>query len=268
MAHRGKCALCGSECELTFEHIPPKKAFNEYPAKTVSGNDLLASMERNDSNPWDLSKHQYKNNQKGMGLYSLCSRCNSFTGTRYGNEYINFAHGFQQIIKSTKPVAGMTMFVENASFRPLPVIKQVISMFCSVNQNISHPIFDILKKFVLEENSSFPKNEVKLGMYICVDGIFRRCPLSFCGSIKDNKIHLIGVSEISTYPLGFLLYLTEGKEFEIPCLDITDFCDYQYNDECIMEMELPIYECNSIIIGDFRTKQEIERVANNEKKVD
>ena len=31
----GKCALCGRIGELSFEHIPPKAAFNSTPARPV-----------------------------------------------------------------------------------------------------------------------------------------------------------------------------------------------------------------------------------------
>ena len=39
--HFGKCALCGKECELTFEHIPPRRAFNSTPARPVSGEEIF-----------------------------------------------------------------------------------------------------------------------------------------------------------------------------------------------------------------------------------
>ena len=32
----GHCALCGKCGELTFEHIPPKSAFNKTPVKPVT----------------------------------------------------------------------------------------------------------------------------------------------------------------------------------------------------------------------------------------
>ena len=39
--HYGKCALCGRECELTFEHIPPRGAFNSTPARPVLGTEIF-----------------------------------------------------------------------------------------------------------------------------------------------------------------------------------------------------------------------------------
>ena len=71
--HFGKCALCGQECELTFEHIPPRAAFNSTPTKPVSGEELLDD----DRMPWDTTGLKYTNQQKGMGRYSLCPKCNN-----------------------------------------------------------------------------------------------------------------------------------------------------------------------------------------------
>ncbi|MBP3477329.1 MAG: hypothetical protein J6K48_13600 [Lachnospiraceae bacterium] len=38
---QGKCALCIKEYELTFEHIPPRTAFNSTPVKPVTGNKIM-----------------------------------------------------------------------------------------------------------------------------------------------------------------------------------------------------------------------------------
>ena len=66
--HFGKCALCGKLKELTFEHIPPNKAFNFTPAKPISGDSLLKAATDNNRLPWDHSGLKYLNQQQGMGL--------------------------------------------------------------------------------------------------------------------------------------------------------------------------------------------------------
>lgn len=85
----GKCALCGRDCELTFEHIPPRKAFNWIPEKTISGEQLICSLTDSNRMPWDFSGLKYQNDQKGMGAYTLCQTCNNNTGTWYGDEYVD-----------------------------------------------------------------------------------------------------------------------------------------------------------------------------------
>jgi len=84
----GKCALCGKECELTFEHIPPRAAFNWLPAKPVSGYEITKNI---NTIPFTTEGLKYSNQQKGMGKYSLCSSCNNKTGSMYGDAYLEFA---------------------------------------------------------------------------------------------------------------------------------------------------------------------------------
>lgn len=74
--HWGKCALCGKECELTFEHIPPRAAFNSTPARPVSGVEVLTEKNLNDKErlPWDTTGLRYQNQQQRHGaLQSLRS---------------------------------------------------------------------------------------------------------------------------------------------------------------------------------------------------
>lgn len=87
----GKCSLCGKERKLTFEHIPPRSAFNNTPIKPVNGIDVLKD---NGRMPWDISGLKYENQQKGFGLYSLCQQCNNTTGRLYGNSYADLSQKF------------------------------------------------------------------------------------------------------------------------------------------------------------------------------
>ncbi len=91
--HFGKCALCGKECELTFEHVPPRAAFNSTPTRPVSENEIFKEEVINDKErmPWDTEGLKYQNQQQGMGRYSLCHECNNNTGSWYGDAYITFA---------------------------------------------------------------------------------------------------------------------------------------------------------------------------------
>ena len=95
----GKCAVCGKTGELTFEHIPPRAAFNSKPVKTVSGIEVLGNKEKM---PWDLEGYRYKNNQKGNGYYNLCGSCNSYFGKWYVPSYIKFTNVLYNLIKEGK----------------------------------------------------------------------------------------------------------------------------------------------------------------------
>ena len=37
----GKCHLCGKECQLTFEHLPPQKVDNNKKVNAILGETLI-----------------------------------------------------------------------------------------------------------------------------------------------------------------------------------------------------------------------------------
>lgn len=73
---------------------------------------------------------------------------------------------------------------------------------------------------------------------------------------KDYGI--ITLSEISTYPIGFTLYIDKPEGVEI-----TSFSEWDYEDESDVEIIIPKLECNTIFFDDYRTKEEIERGSKN-----
>ncbi len=78
--HPGICALCGKYFDdLSFEHIPPRSAFNKLSARAFSGEDFIGSTDV----PWELKHLPYDDLQRGTGKYSLCNTCNNFTGVLY-----------------------------------------------------------------------------------------------------------------------------------------------------------------------------------------
>ena len=267
-SHWGKCALCGKECELTFEHIPPRKAFNWFPQKSFSGDSLFKTLSEEERKPWDFSSLPYNNDQRGMGKYSLCESCNSLTGSWYGDEYVRFARGLHSVLSGMDVIPGKTTVEVEGKFKPLLVIKQIISMFCSINSYYGEdsPVQQ-LRNFVLnKESTNFPKDRFRLGMYLFSNGIERRANFSVNLNMQNAATHMRIVSEISAYPLGYLLYLDPAPDFKMPCPDITCFSDCKYTDECTIKIDLPVYECNTIIAEDYRSKQELDACIMQNKK--
>jgi hypothetical protein len=267
--HVGKCALCGEEKELTFEHVPPHKAFNWFPAKIVTHETVL-NRASTDRKPWDFSGLPYTDSQRGLGAYTLCRQCNNNTGIWYGNDYIEFVMGLYYLVVENQLKAGTTLFVENEKFSPLPVMKQIISMFCSINHDaIIADKYRKLREYVLDKTSStFPKDQYRLGMYLFLKGMRRIVPISAkikTGHGVNPSIEML--SEIASYPVGFILYFDPNSDLKMPCLDITPLCECGYQEECKVELPLPVYQCNTLFPADFRSKVEIERSINMSKKV-
>lgn len=134
--HEGRCALCGKHTELTFEHVPPKAAFNKDRVKSYS---LLDSINDKDRLPWDVSGVPYTSLQKGSGFYSLCKECNNNTGALYGNAYrsmaYSIAHALSEYDETTHHAITLTKVPAHQ------FIKQILSMFCSLNG------YDVVERF-------------------------------------------------------------------------------------------------------------------------
>lgn len=119
----GPCRICGEITLLSFEHVPPRAAFNDRRVLYAHSKQLL----RDSANLDSLSG---KVLQKGAGRYTLCERCNNQTGSWYGPAYVDWAYQGMQIVRATK---GAPTLIYNFHVFPLRVIKQVICMFLSAN---------------------------------------------------------------------------------------------------------------------------------------
>lgn len=249
---KGKCHICQEETELTFEHIPPHKAFNSHTVKIIEGEELIKTICDESKIPWDYSNLKYSLNQKGMGMYSLCSRCNNLTGKYYGNEYIKFANTidglFPEILKHNKNVIGIKVKEMN----PLLFAKQVLSMFCSTCSCITRKNPEIKELLLNKSQRGIDTKKIRLSMFLLKG---RKIAYTGVQYMFISGIGLRAIASIDAYPLGFLL------EFDpkIECVetDITSFFN-DYEDKTYdIEFGLPIFERNMPLSGDYRTKNEI-----------
>ena len=264
----GKCALCGKECELTFEHIPPRAAFNSAPVRPVSGLELLKndSVEGEDRMPWEIDGLPYENQQKGMGRYSLCQTCNNNTGSWYGDAYITFAQRAHVAIKHF--LSDEQMVVGFKELYPLRIIKQILSMFCSINSmSIVDPRFEPIRKFVLDRNAvGLDKLKYKLCIYFTNSTLIKYAGLTVLLKLQQPGIRTMAMSEITAYPFGFILYFDPVETWEYRGIDITAFADFNYDDMATIGFPWNIIEMNDIFPEHFRTKEEIIKCVEENKK--
>lgn len=259
--HIGKCALCGKECKLTFEHIPPRAANNSKPAKPVSGNEYF---KKNNRLPWDTTGIKYNNQQKGMGLFSLCSDCNNNTGSFYGNDYIEFAKRAVAMIKSDIPDNHDVVVFKK--IYPLRVIKQICSMFCSINPKL--PYLNDMREFVLnKESNTFNKDKYRIQMYFNKGNTIKYNGYSYLFNFKGITIEM---SELVVPPFGFQMIFDPKDNIQYTGFNITNFTDCKYNDIAEVTMPILFNEVNNIFPNDYRTKDEIiaqiEQSENVEKE--
>lgn len=257
--HLGKCALCGKTCELTFEHIPPRTAFNKYPAKFITGDTLLKNRKKL---PWDIKGLPYINLQQGTGVYSLCSSCNNNTGSWYGKSYSSIAHIAQKVF--SQEITSDAQYLDIENVYPLQFIKQVISMFCSVNPNID---MEELREFVLnKELSGIDESKYRIHMYFTRSSMKKLAPYSVKLFTENGTIISTAISEITVPPLGFILYFNPSENATYDGFDITHFANLKYNDKAKIRFPIIELEVNGLFPTDYRSKEEIiQTIEENEK---
>ena len=259
----GKCALCGLECELTFEHIPPRGAFNSSPARPVSGTELFKEEVLNNETrmPWDTSGMHYDNQQQGMGRYSLCKTCNNNTGGWYGDSYVVFAKTVHTAMMNRTP--NDPNGIGFREFYPLRFIKQVLSMFCSTMRP-DDPQMEEIRKFVLnKEATGLNKKKYKLCLYFTESTVMKHSGLTVV--LRGDLQHLesMAMAEITAYPLGFILYFNPTDTWEYKGTDITECADFAYDEKADVVFPWTIKEMNDIYPETFRSRDEIRKCMNS-----
>ncbi|MCD4654051.1 hypothetical protein K8T06_08950 [bacterium] len=242
----GKCHICGDYGKLTFEHVPPRKAFNDRPVMLVEyGKMLKQGLEK---------QHRGIIQQKGAGGYTLCEFCNNRTGAWYGRDFINWSYQALNNYINTKGISDL--FLPFHIF-PLRVIKQIITMFFSINDvtfSVKNPE---LVKFVLHRTERNLNPRYQVYCYI-IENFRGMRNFGIMAMAKQNnwgwKIHTM--SELAFPPFGFLLII-DSDQFDERLLNITHFCYEDYDKWRSVFLRIPVMQIHLPIPGDFRTEAQI-----------
>jgi 5-methylcytosine-specific restriction endonuclease McrA len=90
------CHICGTDGKLSFEHVPPRSAFNNHPVFVPHLKDLIEKLD------CDFGNIKGKTHQIGAGEYTLCEKCNNKTGAWYGNAFADWAYQASHILYYAK----------------------------------------------------------------------------------------------------------------------------------------------------------------------
>ncbi|MGY3711482.1 hypothetical protein ACWOAS_11605 [Lactococcus lactis subsp. lactis] len=229
-----KCRLCGKEEKLTFEHVPPKVAFNDQMKKTVRAKDSIDIIVG--SKTFDEIDGY---SRKGQTFKTLCKSCNNFLGAEYVPEYSSLANNLMASYKreGELPKVGTGYYIE-IPIKPLNFLKQVLSMFCSIVSEEANEEFDF-KEFILDkkQKGEFSK-KYKVGMYGFVGKTAFMGGPSVSVDMESGKIHQ--VVNIEHIPFGFMLV---DKEFEFSdgIADLQELAKCDYNQELKTRFEFGIF---------------------------
>ncbi len=264
----GKCRICGTQAELDFEHVPPKAAFNN---RRVVGKYIFELINKN---PDEYTTGKGHISQRGVGAYTLCKKCNNDTGAWYVDAFANFAH---QSLDTVKHVKGCSSLCYPFRIYPLRVIKQIITMFFSVNNDLFRSNHPDLVKFVLDKKKRYLDPDIQVLVYLTLGPHSRFAGGTSISTIEidpdevsvdsmDNALSQyqhdyaksLYSSEIAFPPLGYILsFGLEPLDNELA--DISFFAKYSYDDCTSLNLKLPVYPVHTWHPGDYRSKEQLRR---------
>ena len=231
------CALCGEYKVMSFEHVPPKAAFNNEPI-FVQGQVHLTDQSNS------LYGKKMRSN-KGFGGYTLCEACNNQTGAWYARDFVNFAHQGMKIIQTTGP---QKIIQGHYKIKPLNVIKQILVMFMSADKGGYLRSQKGLVEFLMNKESVKMPDKYGVYMYSTLSAKKRMLGYSiFC----DPKRGVQKWSEINFEPFGY--FLTEDSQpAHYQMCDITSFSKVSYDEELSVQISTAYLNVESPFIGDYR----------------
>jgi len=247
----GNCHLCGEKKELTREHIPPRKAFNDFPVllQKIDREAKTAEVSWTPAGPVE---------QGGHSVYTLCAQCNSDTGSWYGPAYVEFVHA---CAPRAEPRYANQIVEVCAIAYPLRVAKQALVIMCSsCGSNLvqTHPE---IRALLLDKKQRGLPRPLRLYAYIrCLEG-GRTSGVSSILNVDPDTLHVSSpakkVAEFSWWPLGLVLSFSALPLDQVA--DITRWLDYDYNYHTTGPLTLP---CRCTVTPyplDYRTPEEVAR---------
>lgn len=242
----GNCHICGNYMKLSFEHVPPRSAFNDRPLVLKRGKELLTT---------DLETITGKVLQRGAGDYTLCEKCNNTTGKWYGSAFVDWAYQAMRILHYTK---GKPSLYYTFHIFPLRVIKQILCMFFSANGYAFQQAHQDLVRMVSNRDHNGLDPKYRIYAYFNASNRSRQTGITSAFNIKTKDIRV--TSEIAFPPIGYLMTV-ESKPLEERLCDITFMAKYRYNDWKHISLRLPVLPIYTFYPGDYRDKDTVLRDA-------
>jgi len=241
----GICKICGENKKLSFEHIPPRVAYN----KTTEYYSFPQDEYYKTPNLLDF-KPNGKKIQGGLGFYCLCDECNNFLGQNYVRPFSDFVNIGMHLVQRYD---FDLIHFKARKMNPLRILKQIASMFIS----ISDPIFiqkcpEILD-FVLDPDQQVLPEKYRFYLYMTNEGQFRKF-----GFPTITNIHGV-FCELAYSPFGYVLSIDNKNEIN-NLTEITNFKNFSDNRTHEFGILLNKFPTHLHIPLDFRKINEIPTI--------
>jgi hypothetical protein len=233
----GKCALCGIHGKLSFEHVPPRSAFNNGPIFIKTFDNIF------NQNSHLFGKSIRSN--RGFGSFTLCENCNKTTGSWYAKDFAEFTRQGMEIVK--KHEKGTYFIIGTYQIKPLNTLKQILTMFMAADQSGILLSQKSLTEFILNKEDTNLPDRYRIYLYSTLSRLKRMIGYS---CIKDLNMPVMKWSEINFQPFGYFL-TDESDSSHKDMFDLSCFCKYCYNQVCTIQIKTPYLPVNDLMIGSY-----------------
>ena len=266
LKHPGICKICGQMKELTAEHIPPKNAFNSTNVMVLPFEEVVKTMAGAEGRmPWDTKGLKGTVLQGGHKKYCLCRECNNNTGSWYMRAYTDFAKTVNAMIQQEGLTVGNSYSFVIKNLYPLRIYKAMMTLICDINNDCLGD--KKLRQFLMDrEDKNIDTSKYSLYMYFVSTQMPRISGLSGIVSVNNVKDSVL-VSEMSSYPIGFALYLDKPANYTPFGINIDMFATFDYDAKCDLQFGgVPYLDINSQFPADYRSKDDIVKCVENTEK--
>jgi hypothetical protein len=232
----GICHLCGEFKELTFEHIPPKAAFNDKPILIQKHEHLF------DQQSYVYGKSIRSNN--GAGSHCFCVSCNSNTGTWYARDFSNFVGQARDYFANVDTISRLN-FIE-FDFSPLNVLKQILTMFIGIDHSKFLSNDKLLTSFILEKENKELPYKYQIYIYNTISDKKRMYGIQWNTLNRRMNTH----SEITFNPFGYFLAVDSEPPIE-SMTNITNFKKYNFNESKGFIIPLTFLKTEKMFLGEY-----------------
>jgi hypothetical protein len=223
MERIGTCVLCLERRALSFEHVPPRRVFNNRPAvaHTIYGLHLGSKHDK----PPVLLK-----GPGGLGRNALCQSCNGQTAAWYGDA---FAEWTMQCLSYAERLRDTSTVLLPFTIKPLNVLKQIVTMSLAVAAcKVADPQVDPLRRFVLSPHAMYLPDGVTFRSYFnpidrarSGNAMLTQNRLSGSCAVLDVRSgsSVFVLAEVAFPPMGYVTYFS--KSYERVSDDFATLCD-------------------------------------------
>lgn len=233
---KGNCHLCGEYKELSFEHIPPKAAFNDRPILIQKHEHLF------DKKSYVYGKSIRSNN--GSGAYCFCENCNKSTGGWYARDFSEFVAQAYNHFDKTERISNTNLIEFN--FKPLNVLKQILTMFLAIEHTGILKNDKELVNFILEKDNNILPDKYQIYLYNTISKHKRLYGIQWNNFNGRMNTH----SEITFNPFGYFLTVNSLPPINT-MTNITDFKKFQFNETKKYIIPLFYLKTNSMFLGNY-----------------